>query len=403
MSNVVTLEPIDGISVLNEGYNPNTGQTAFGDKGKPTKFALFTADWIQLQNFVAGTLRLPITQADFLKTYGDFKKRELVTNAVGAIHDLHDSAKEFGDPAALWKEWAEKDLTTADKPSTLYGKIVWVAGQIMTTAESFKDTYDTLETALDPSRPEGKRIESLKQILTGKGGLTDDARTMSALCSELRGELATFALRIEKNQKGIDAYFDKKAEIYKEAEEALGVISAKVTELEGERNGLQQKYEAAAGSAGAASALIMIFSVGLAWPVALGVGLGLGVGLAEQLRKNRDDVSNMIEERKVEEQQKILLKFDIAGLTSHIEDIKGKVDKVADGLGKIAMVWDDQITRLDAIVKNTDLAKMVTYEAANQIMKITTATKKWGQIAADTQEFRQGALVQYKSAARQAA
>ena len=154
MSNVVTLEPIDGISVRNTGVNASTGLTAFGDPGKPTKFALFTADWIQLQNFVAGALRLPITQGDFVTTYGDFKKRELVTNAVKAIHDLHESAVAFGDPAALWKEWAEKDLTTTDKPNTLYGKIVWVAGQIMSTAETFKDTYETLEIALDPAKPE---------------------------------------------------------------------------------------------------------------------------------------------------------------------------------------------------------------------------------------------------------
>jgi uncharacterized coiled-coil DUF342 family protein len=121
------------------------------------------------------------------------------------------------------------------------------------------------------------------------------------------------------------------------------------------------------------------------------------------MRKNRDAVSDLIDERKEDERKKINLKMDIAGLTSHIDNIKAKVDSVADGLGKIAMVWDDQITRLNEIVKTTDLAKMATYEAANQIMKITIATRKWGQIAADTQEFRHGALVQYKAAARQAA
>jgi hypothetical protein len=172
---------------------------------------------------VAGALRLPITQGDFVTTYGDFKKRELVTNAVKAIHDLHESAAAFGDPAALWKEWAEKDLTTADKPNTLYGKIVWVAGQIMSKAETFKDTYETLEVALDPSKPEAKRIESLKQILTGKGGLTGRGKgDVRPVQTNSAANWPGSHCASRKNQEGDRRLLPAdKAEIYKEAEEAL--------------------------------------------------------------------------------------------------------------------------------------------------------------------------------------
>jgi DNA repair exonuclease SbcCD ATPase subunit len=397
MGNVVTLEPIAGISVPNKEYIATTGKTSAGIPAKPSKFVLFTQDWIQLQNFVAVALELPVTQGDFKEKYGEFTKTELITNAVDALKDLHDSAKVFGNPAKLWEEWAAKDLTTAEMPESLYGKIVWVAGQVMTKAESFRDTYENLEAVLDESFSEEKRQRNPKALLTGKGGLTDEAREMSAQCKELRGELAEFATRVGKSQEKIGKYFDEKTEICQAAEDAVADISQRIKELENERDSLQRQYDGAAAGAAAGSYILMVISGGMLFPAALGLGLGLGLGLAETYRKNRDATIELIGKRQNDKQKKVLLHMHIVGLNKQIGPIKEKVEKVIDGLGQIAMVWDDQIVRLDAIVKSTDFAKMIKYEAANQIMKIDLAIKKWNQIAEDTKEFRHGALVQYKS------
>jgi hypothetical protein len=67
---------------------------------------------------------------------------------------------------------------------------------------------------------------------------------------------------------------------------------------------------------------------------------------------------------KEDEKKKIALKLDIAGLTSHSKTSRLRSTTWRDGLGKIAMVWDDPDHSAHEIVKTTDLAKMATYEAA---------------------------------------
>ncbi len=392
----ITLVPKNGIIERNAGTGPDG--TRIKD-AEDFKFTLFTDDWLALQNFVTGALRLPISTGDFTEKYGTFDadKKSAVTNCVDAFQDLHASAEEFGNPAVLLREL--QTLMGGEKPASIYGEIIWVANQIASTANTFSFTYKTLQQILPDDLPQEERKKALGQILSGKGGLRDKALDMEGKANSLVKRLTQFGERIGKSQTSINAYAGKASDIYISAAKKLEELNDLIATTQNEIDKQTKAYiDWTAGAAGG-SAAIMVFSCGLLFPLALGWGLGAGLGGAEQARKAKEDAENLINSQQGDKKKKTLLKMDLNGLNSQIGDIRDKVNAVTAGLEAIASVWNTQVTDLDKIVENTQLDKLLTFDEFNQKVGILDAQEKWQLISKTTYKFTSRALVQYREEA----
>jgi len=397
---MLTLVPKDGIISSNPGIAPD-GSRIPG--AKATKFALFTADWIQLQNFVAVALKLPISKGDFGAKYGEFdaKNKKAITDCVGAFQKLHDSAEEFGNPVVLARE--VQALTGGAKPPSIYGEIVWVANHISNAARTFNFTYAELANVLTPSQSKEQRKQALIEILSGPGGLRDTAIDMEAKATSLRDRLINFSAKIGESQTAINTYAGVSGAVYKEAVAKVGDLGKQMSDLRVQIQKHNDEYIGYAAGAGGGAALIFIFTFGLGWPIALAYGIGMGVGGAEMARRAMENAQKLYDTAKGDLQQKLALEGDLEALNQKIGDIQSKVNAVCDGLNRIVGVWNNQVFRLDAITKSTDLDLMLTYSALNQRLGILDAQNSWQQIAADTSEFTTHAFVQYREDAAKAA
>jgi hypothetical protein len=396
----VTLVPKDGIIVSNSGMSKDGGKIK---DAKPTKFALFTEDWIQMQNFVTAALKLPISDGDFDTKYGEFeaKSKDAITHCVGAFKELRASAEDFGNPAVLLREI--QNLKGGAKPPSIYGEIVWVANAIADAARTFKFTYSQLGQVLTESMPKEERREALIGILTGPGGLRDTAVEMGTKTDNLVKRLAAFSGKISKNQEAINAYANSSGQIYKEAVTKVGELGEQLSKLRIEIQKANDAYIGYAAGAGGGAALIFIFTFGLGWPVALAYGVGMGVGGAEMARQAMENFKTELEKAKGDQQKKLVLQADLEGLNAKIGSIKNQVDAVCAGLKTIVGVWNNQVSVLDSIVKSTELEKMLTFTAINQKLGILNAQEKWNQVATDTTEFTSNAFVEYREEVKKAA
>jgi len=388
-----TLIPGDGITENNPGVGRD-GKKIAG--AKPTKFALFTENWLQLQNFVTTALKLPISNGDFDTKYGVFETghKKSVENCVAAFASLHDSAQEFGNPVVLMKELLT--LKGGEKPASIYGEIVWVANHIANAAQSFEYTYSSLKDVLTESMSKEERRAALKEILTGKGGLRDTAIDMETKAKNLRNRLIAFSGKIGENQKAINQYANISGEIYKEAVTKVGELSEQLTTLKVEIQKHNDAYIGFAAGAGGGSFLILLFTFGLGWPIALGYGIGMGVGGAEMARQAMENCKNLFETAKGDQKQKLLLQADLEGLNAGIGNIQAHVNAVCEALQRIIGVWSNQVAALDKISVDTDIDLLLTYSALNVKLGIVRATEKWKSIAVDTYEFTANAFVEYR-------
>lgn len=389
----ITLVPKDGIIVANSGKDRDGHNIK---EAKATKFALFTEDWIQMQNFVTAALKLPISGGEFDTKYGEFdtKSKAAIKDCVAAFESLRKSAEKFGNPTVLLKEI--QHLRGGEKPSSIYGEIVWVANAIADAATTFKFTYSQLAQILTPSMTKDERKAALLGILTGKGGLRETAVNMGKKADDLVKGLAKFSEKIGKDQAAINTYASLSGKVYKEAVTKVGELGTELSRLREEIQKANDKYIGFAAGAGGGAALIFIFTFGVGWPIALGYGIGMGVGGAEMARQAMETFKTELAKATGDQEKKIVLQADLEGLNAKIDDIQKQVNAVCAGLQAIVGVWNDQVFVIDQITKSTEIEKMITFDAINQKLKILDAQTKWQQIAVDIAEFTSNAFVVYQ-------
>lgn len=386
---VSTLVPDDGITVPNSGI-ASDGTAVPG--AKPTKFALFIADWIEMQRFVTGALRLGVSVGDFTAKYGKFDTADEtdINNCVSAFATLHDAAKDFGNPITLIAEMQK--LGAGDKPASLYGQIVWLSTQIANAASTFHFTYSSLKEVLTDNMSLPDRIAALTDLLTGPGGLSSLAEDMKNKTLDLQKALLAFSARIAAAQVEVDKYASEDSKIYQDVLAAIETDKKAVEDTEQTIKDLAKKYSDYCAAAAAGSIGLMLITGGMAWPLAVADAAVFG-SLAEKARKAKDDAEDLLNVEKGELAQKNLLKFDIGALNDQIGPIKDSVDKTAGLLEQIAGVWGNEVVKFAAITKETEIGTLATYSALQDRLHILDAQNKWQDIAADTFQFTAGAFV----------
>ena len=386
---LTTLVPADGITVPNSGI-ASDGTTV--PDAKPTKFALFIADWIEMQRFVDGALRLGVSVGDFKTKYGNFDTADEtdIENCVSAFATLHDAAKDFGNPTTLITEM--QALGAGDKPASLYGQIVWLSTQIANAASTFHFTYSSLKEVLTDSMSLPDRIAALKDLLTGAGGLSSLAADMQSKTLDLQKALLKFSARIALAQQEVDKYASQDSHIYQDVLSAIIVDQQAVDDTEQTIKDLAKKYADYCAAAAAGSIGIMVITGGMAWPLAVADAAVFG-SLAESARKAKNDAEDLLNTEKGELAQKTLLKFDISALNDQIGPIQKSVDKTAALLEIIAGVWGNEVVKFTAITDDTQISLLATYSALQDRLHILDAQNKWQEISADVFQFTAGAFV----------
>lgn len=391
---VATMVPSPGITKT--ASDPESGE-------KTEAFSLLVdTQWPTLQGFVAGALSTPITHANFEQRYGSFSKQADLGKCIKALKAIHALGGRFGDPQRFKSLILNGAFDSqSQKPGFLFGEIVWVANKIAVSAESFRAMCQTVPQVLKAVRNPSDRKAAIADMLVGPHGLTRTAAEIRGLVDDLRTRtLAPFKVDFDAAKIDVDKYAGKQCSIYAEAEKKLGAASGVVKKTQSEFDAERKKYKDWSAAAGGGAAGVMIYTGGLAWPVALGWGLIAGLWPAEGARKAAEEQAKVLAEAKGVELQCTLLVTELGMLNDYIPDVKQSLAAVDSSLSDISEVWSNQEDALQSIIDTTPLkssGSVVGFEDATRLMAqrgILEAEQAWQDIAAKTRQFTANAFVE---------
>ncbi len=371
----------------------------------PTRFILFSEGWLELQNYVQLALEIPLTTADFSKTYGDFpaSDRKLIHDAVGALKDVRKLAATFGDPNML-KASIQREagyLHTSKPPKEIYAHIVWLAYKIHTASLRFTFTLQNLHMIVGPSAgtPQ-QRAENLKMVLTGPGGLVSTADDMKTETAALLSKLASFHADITEANAVLARYAGEGSALLARTRSMIGTaISQIVNDLMPAAQHAHRKWLDYTISAVTTSVGLAVVSFGLLLPISIALGTGLGAA-ATRYRAEYVLLLDKIAAAEQEIWKKTRLATDLTGFNERMNLVAPAMTSFKRSLEQVRDVWAGMAATLSSIVKNHGVDELSSLPWILQAMKIADATEQWREIGTTAQQFTQNALVSYDFSTR---
>lgn len=376
--------------------------------GAPTgRFVLFTESWLDLQNYVQQSLRLPISKNDFTATYGAFSAQSEITNVVKALRRVSDLSETFGNPSTLKQKIIGDTgyLLGATPPAEIYAHIVWLANQVYNTSTTFQFTMENLPAILGPTGGStAQRAEALKEILTGTGGLLSSAKTMEKLTGDLLTKLLAFEDNVKGANAGVQDYFGRGSAIVDKANEELGAFAETIKSLNCEANDAYSSWKNYSILTVATSVGLMFLGAILA-PFTLGATAGLvvfahaggvGFGLAASRSLSQyNALCAQMKNKEIEKLKKSQLVTDVNAFNVSIGNVAPAMTSFMANLQQMQGVWADVSMNLAYISHNYSTSQLSDLSWVMQMMKVGDAQKKWGLIGRSAQEFTQNSLVSY--------
>jgi hypothetical protein len=376
---------------------PNTVPPPVPGPTPPSRFVLFTNDWLQLQNYISQALTLPIDTGDWNDKYGSFADQGQVTTVLGAMTNVQGLCATFGDPETLRQEIAENPgyLLTPTAPPEIYGNIVWLASQIENAASTFTFTFQGLSEVLDPSAgTPAQRAANLTTILTGQGGLTSTAADMQTKTTALLGKLATFETSIGAANTQLVTYTSAESQIVADANQIVAQDKVDRDSFQSSADDALKKWRDYTIAAVATSVGIMIITGGALWPLAVGLGAGLGAAAAYERGQYNDFMAKVQgEDEDISKKNRLLV--DLAGLNTAIAPVASSLQTFDTALQSVEGVWSDIQLNLNYIATNYGVDQLSDLSWVMQTMDILDAEKKWQAISDTAQQFTQNSLVSY--------
>ncbi|ADV81868.1 hypothetical protein [Terriglobus saanensis] len=371
-----------------------------GTNPPPSRFLLFTQEWLDLQNYIQLALSMPITQGDFNAKYGDFPATDkgLIDGAVGAMKDVSKLSDVFGSPVTIKSKIISDPqyLLTQTPPAEIYGNIVWLANQISNTASTFSYTLANLAPLIGPDAgTPAVRAANLRAILDGPGGLASSAALMQQQTSNLMTKLLTFDGNITAANTQILNYVGSGSSLLQKANTMIGTMTDDINNnLQPAADNAYKLWRDYTIAAVTTSVGIMILSFGLAWPVAVGLGVGLGVAAALE-KKAYNDLMDQIATERGQIQQKTNLVTDLSGFNGKIGLVAPALGTFKSSLETVEGTFNTAALNLAFIANNFSDAQLADYSWVMQTLKIGDAQSKWQAISATTQQYTSNSLVTY--------
>lgn len=358
-----------------------------------TSFLLFNSDWLKLQSFIAQSLQLPINSGEFTTLYGTFADQTEVTGCITAMKAINSLASTMGDPSKLQQSIASNPsyVSGPTPPAEIYAHCIWLAGQLSSTASSFQMTYQSLSQVFTGNQQAD--AATLRELLTGQGGLASQAQTMLGYTQVLQKKLSDFALLFTPAENTILTYCGDESKILNDAKSAVTTDQSQITSLQQAADAAHKLWEDYTISATTTSIGVMVLTGGLLWPVAVGLGAGLGAAAAHEMSVY-NDLMSQIATQNADLQKKNRLVIDLNGFNGSLGNVQACLTSFANDLATIEGVWLSQNQQLTNVAQLDD-ATLGNYSLVVQKMDLLNAQSKWQTIANNTSKFTTNCLVNY--------
>ncbi|MCB2408028.1 hypothetical protein [Hymenobacter lucidus] len=354
------------------------------------RFALLSPDFGLLQLAMTQVLSLPANRAEFEHRYGDFDAYQ-ADPAMGAVDEMRRQGAVFGNPALLADELSK--FGAADKPSLLYGQLVWLAHQGTKTANKFRFALESLPDDLTDTTDQAKRLRILKRVLTGEKGLTVAARQMVAGTRTLAASLLHYQPQLLAAQSSLSESFGKNTSLYKSAAALNPTMAGQLAAVQQQTADLNSQYTTLATVGAAATALLFVVVPVVGMLVAaVGVGTML-FDLQQSALRGVDQLEAQVRAANAETWKKMQLVADINALESALPPLQAQFTTLLQSLESLAAAWEAAARQLEAIADSTTAADLADAPAYLQRLQLVAAQQKWMLTARLTTDFTTNAFL----------
>ncbi len=342
-------------------------------------FDFVTADWLDLQTWLAQVRELPRTATEFTARYGTFDDDHDTDATVAALTASAAFADKFGSAAAVTHELASDGgyLTSSTPPSMIYGHLIWWAMQVGNAASSARDGLASLTASLGHDQVSAGDVRT---EMAGDGGIA----SVLSVAAHQGGELVA-SIRNLRSHVLPQVEVLAGTGLINEANQAIGGLGAQIATL---RMRAVADYQAWKHQALGPDEPLPPIDIagntaagGFPWP--------FGKGKEEKARKDYAAVRKQIEALQGDEAMKARFVADVGGLDMAGIKVAPALDQLVSGITRVDHALDQQATRVTSVAASADDTQLVD---AAWLTKALDAGALGG-LATDATAFVQRALV----------
>jgi hypothetical protein len=389
---------------------PGLIKAADPQSGQQSQFALFSDSWLELQVYVGAALELPITTGNFESKYGSIGSSNVITDCIGAMRGVRDSATEFGNPKTLRAALIANPnlLATKEPPAEIYTHTVWLGQRVHETAGKLQSGYQSVLDELS-GLPSKDQVEALKEYLFDVTlGPIPLAKQMSDEAGALIKKLGVFEQKMNEYNAKMQAFTSGSSAMIAEVNSAIGSSEQKIKDLEKSRDEAYEAWKnftiaAVTTSIGCAliGGLLAPFTFGISALVggaaAIATGIGLGVKAA-QCRAEYNTYCDLISTETVELQKKQRLRSDLGDFNTQMQRVGPAMASFLKNLQTVEGVW---------VQLNTDMVSISNSITPGNVgnipflvkAKANMAIASWKSVDDSARQFTVQSLVDYTSVA----
>jgi len=375
-------------SLLIPVTNPQTNQSDYA-------FPLQTSAWLKMQDVVRQALAFPLTMNDFKNNYGTFNDEAEVTQAVSILGQIQQTANQYGDPQTLISQLSSFQQSN-NPPESIYGHAVWLSAQTIANAQQIASLLqEGLKDIGEESDPK-TRLDDLTQLLTGQGGVSSIAGTLSSAVTAFQTKTSGFYTTLNGQLSGqpnsLQAYLTQKDNVLSDAQSLVSADDDEIKSLNATIHKLNEEYIGftVAASVSPVFLLIPIFGVVLAVADA-----ATFAALASKVKTELDSLRQKLSGVKKDEQQKTALVNELTSFNLKSQDVSTDGDDFLQTIGSLAAGWGEFQTQIGTRLSSLTVEDVTDWSQFLQKVNFQTALDGWNLIASKAESFYDAGFVKF--------
>jgi len=384
----ISLSPPD--QLLTKVTNPKSNKTDY-------VFPLQTKAWLKMQAVTRTGLSFPITKDTFTKLYGTFANEGTVLAAVNVLKAINQILTEYGDPNTLISDIG-KFQKAATAPKSIYGNAVWLAFNTQTTSQNIasllKEGLKDIGEEPDPVQ----RLADLKELLSGQGGITQQATTLQNYVSSFSTKTTNFYTSLNSSLTGptnsLKVYLDQENNVLSAAKTIVKTDLANIKKLKHHIHKLNDEYIGFVVAASMSPIFLLIPFFGIFLAIADAATFGeLAKETKDALEKARKDLAKQGKE----EQLKAALVTVLEDFNGSVLNVKTEGDNFVKTIETMIAGWTDFSNQIKNQLEHLTPEDLKDWSAFLQRVNFQSALAAWNNIAAKAEQFATAGFISFNS------
>lgn len=380
------IQPTSGL--VTKVTNPKTKQIDYA-------FPLQTSAWLKMQTVIRTALAFPITKDTFTDLYGTFTDEQTLLQAIAILKTINTTAQEYGDPTTLISN-ISKFQKASTAPDSIYGNAVWLAYNTQTTAEQIRALLNQGLQDIGEEPDPATRIKDLTELLTGKGGITDQANTLKTQIENFSKKVSSFYTTLNGELNGpsnsLASYLDQSGNILSDAEADVQADKDAIKQLNKTIKKLNDEYIGFTVAASASPLFLLVPFVGPFLAVADAATFAV---LAVKVKKEMDADKKTLAKEEKDKQQKAALVSQLHGFNASALDVETDGKAFLDALGKMIGGWTEFDVQIKKRLSSLTVEDVKDWNAFLTKINFQAALHGWTLIGSKAETFASAGFISF--------